>query len=162
MSRQPAQRGAARPGARPVARRVHNENPRQGGQFGRHHRIRSNRRTSCGHNPLRDPARHRAGHHAARRAGRQRLFQQGQSRCGAVSRHCPCNSPQGQREKQASLLRQGPLQGSRPYRTRLRAAQALQTRRPEMRKDRTKFPLNRKLRRRPMLDQIRPHGLRSV
>lgn len=56
-------KGGARPGARTLAWRVHDQNPRQGGQFGRHHRVRSDRRPGCRHNPLRDPARHRAGHH---------------------------------------------------------------------------------------------------
>ena len=32
-------KGAARPGARPLAWRVHDENPRQSGQFRRHHRV---------------------------------------------------------------------------------------------------------------------------
>jgi hypothetical protein len=31
-----------------------------------------------------------------------------------------------------------------------------------MRKDRTKLQINRQLRRRPLLDQIRPHGLMST
>lgn len=159
MSRPPAQKGAARPGARPLAWRVHDENPRQSGQFRRHHRVRSDRWPGCGHNPLRDPAQHRAGHHAARRARRQRLFQQGQSRRGANARYRPGDPSQGQREERTCLLRQDTLQGSRPHRTGLRSAQALQTRGSAMRKNRAELPLHRKLRSRPMLDQIRPHGL---
>lgn len=159
MSRRPEQRGAARPGARTLAWRVHDQNPRQGGQFGRHHRVRSDRRPGCRHNPLRDPARHRAGHHPTRRTGRQRLFQQGQSRRRPGSRHRPGDPAQGQREERAGLLRQDALQGARSDRARLRAAQALQARRFAMRKDRTEFPLDRQLRRRPMLAQIRPHAL---
>jgi hypothetical protein len=31
-----------------------------------------------------------------------------------------------------------------------------------MRKDRTKLQINRQLRRRPLLDQIRPHGLDTI
>jgi hypothetical protein len=31
-----------------------------------------------------------------------------------------------------------------------------------MRKDRTKLQINRQLRRRPLLDQIRPHGLAAA
>jgi hypothetical protein len=31
-----------------------------------------------------------------------------------------------------------------------------------MRKDRTKLQINRQLRRRPLLDQIRPHGLAKI
>ena len=38
-------------------------------------------------------------------------------------------------------------------------AQALQARCAPLRKDRTKLQINRQLRRRPLLDQIRPHGL---
>ena len=106
MSRPPAQKGAARPGARPLAWRVHDENPRQSGQFRRHHRVRSDRWPGCGHNPLRDPAQHRAGHHAARRARRQRLFQQGQSRRGANARYRPGDPSQGQREERTCLLRE--------------------------------------------------------
>src|SRR6202034_268728 len=41
------------------------------------------------------------------------------------------------------------------------ALQALQARRAPLRKDRTKLQINRQLRRRPMLDQIRPHDLRA-
>ncbi len=38
------QRGARRPGARTLARRLHHENPRKIGRFRRHHRHRSDRR----------------------------------------------------------------------------------------------------------------------
>ena len=61
-----------------------------------------------------------------------------------------------------SLLRQNPLQSPRPHRAGRRTPQALQTRRAPMRKDSSKLQINRQLRRRPMLDQIRPHGLGSA
>ena len=49
--------------------------------------------------------------------------------------------------------------GPRPHRAGRRTAQALQARRPTLRKDRSKLQIHRLLRRRPMLDQIRPHNL---
>jgi hypothetical protein len=65
------------------------------------------------------------------------------------------------RKGQADLLRTHPRQGPRPHRAGRRTAQALQAGRAPMRKDRTKLQINRQLRRRPLLDQIRPHGLRE-
>ena len=54
----------------------------------------------------------------------------------------------------------GPLQGSRAYlQAGRRTAQALQAGRAPLRKDRPKLQINRLLRRRPLLDQIRPHSL---
>ncbi len=46
MCRRLEQRGAGRPGARPLARRLHHENPRKIGRLRRHHRLRSDRRRS--------------------------------------------------------------------------------------------------------------------
>ena len=48
------------------------------------------------------------------------------------------------------------------HRAGRRTAQALQAGRPPLRKDQTKLQINRHLRRRPLLDQIRPHGLDAV
>lgn len=66
---------------------------------------------------------------------------------------------QGQREKQAEVLRQDALQSPSPYRAGIRTHQTVQARRPTLRKDSSKFPVHRQFRCRPMLDQIRPHGL---
>ena len=48
MCRRPEQRGARRAGARPLARRLHHENPRKIGRLRRHHRLRPDRRRSFG------------------------------------------------------------------------------------------------------------------
>ncbi|MEP9357074.1 3-oxoacyl-ACP reductase, partial [Xanthobacter sp. KR7-65] len=40
--------------------------------------------------------------------------------------------------------------------------QTLQARRATLRKDGSKLPIHRQFRRRPLLDQIRPHGLGRV
>ena len=50
-------------------------------------------------------------------------------------------------------------QGPSPHRAGRRTAQALQAGHATLRKDRPKLQINRLLRRRSMLDQIRPHGL---
>ena len=90
---------------------------------------------------------------------RQGLRQQGQSRSGEGARHRSGHPAQGQRTRQTSLLRQDPLQGALSHRTGYRTAQALQTRRATLRKDRKKLQINRQLRCRPLPDQIRPHSL---
>ena len=108
---------------------------------------------------LRNPARYRARHSAARRHLRQRLRQQGQPGRSESARHRSGHPAQGERKEQASLLRTHPLQSPRTHRAGRRTAQALQARRAPLRKDRTKLQINRQLRRRPLLDQIRPHGL---
>ena len=90
---------------------------------------------------------------------RQRLRQQGQPRGGKGARRRAGHPAQGQRKRQAGLLRPHPLQGKGSHRAGRRTPQALQARRAPMRKDRTKLPINRQLRRRPLLDQIRPHSL---
>ena len=159
MCRPPEQRGARRASARSLARRLHHENPRKIGRLRRHHRLRPDRRRSLRRASFRYPARYRPRHSAPRRHLRQRLRQQGQSRGGEGARHSSRHSPQSQRARQTSLLRKDPLQGALAHRTGRRTAQALQARRPPMRKDRTKLQINRQLRRRPLLDQIRPHGL---
>ena len=46
MYRRLVQRGAGRPGARPLARRLHHEDPRKIGRLRRHHRLRPDRRRS--------------------------------------------------------------------------------------------------------------------
>ena len=93
---------------------------------------------------------------------RQRLRQQGQPGRRKSARHRSGHPAQGERKQQACLLRTHPLQGSRPHRAGRRTAQALQAGRAPMRKDRTKLQINRQLRRRPLLDQIRPHGLNNA
>ena len=93
---------------------------------------------------------------------RQRLRQQGQPRGGKGARRRAGHPAQGQRKRQAGLLRPHPLQGKGSHRAGRRTAQAVQARRAPMRKDRTKLPINRQLRRRPLLDQIRPHSLGPV
>ena len=90
---------------------------------------------------------------------RQRLRQQGQSGRRESARRRSRHSPQGQRKRQASLLRPHPLQSPRAHRAGRRTAQAVQARRAPMRKDSQELQINRQLRRRPLLDQIRPHGL---
>jgi hypothetical protein len=159
MCRRPEQRGARRASARAVAWRLHHENPRKIGRLRGYHRLRPDRRRSLRRASLRNPARYRARHSAPRRHLRQRLRQQGQSGRRESAPHRSRHPPQGQRKEQASLLRTHPLQGPRPHRAGRRTAQALQARRAPMRKDRTKLQINRQLRRRPLLDQIRPHGL---
>jgi hypothetical protein len=65
--------------------------------------------------------------------------------------------------KGASLfLRPHSLQALRAHRAGRRTAQALQASRAALRKDRSKLQINRLLRRRLMLDQIRPRGLSRV
>jgi hypothetical protein len=71
----------------------------------------------------------------------------------------PALSAQSQRARQTSLLRKHPLQGALAHGTGRRTAQTLQTRRTALRKDSLELQINRKFRRRPVLDQIRPHGL---
>ena len=159
MYRRPEQRGARRPGARALAWRLHHENPRKIGRLRGYHRLRPDRRRSLRRASLRNPARYRARHSAARRHLRQRLRQQGQSGRRESARHRSGHPPQGERKEQASLLRTHPLQSPRTHRAGRRTAQALQARRAPLRKDRTKLQINRQLRRRPLLDQIRPHGL---
>jgi hypothetical protein len=138
---------------------LHHENPREIGRLRRHHRLRPDGRRSLRRASLRNPARYRTRHSAPRRHLRQRLRQQGQPRRREGARHCSRDPPQSQRKEQADLLRPNPLQGPRAHRAGHRTAQALQAGRPPMRKDRTKLQINHQLRRRPMLDQIRPHGL---
>ena len=159
MCRRPGRKGARRASARPFARRLHHENPRKIGRLRRHHRLRSDRRRSFRRASLRNPARHRTRRPASRRHLRQRLRQQGQPRGRKGARHRAGHPAQGQRKRQAGLLRAHPLQGPRPHRAGRRTPQAVQARRAPLRKDRTKLPINRQLRRRPLLDQIRPHRL---
>ena len=90
---------------------------------------------------------------------RQRLRQQRQPRGDKGARRCAGHPAQGQRKRQAGLLRANPLQGKGSHRTGRRTAQAVQARRAPLRKDRTKLQIHRRLRRRPLLDQIRPHRL---
>ncbi len=159
MCRRPGQKGARRPGARTLAWRLHHENPRKIGRLRRHHRLQSDGWRSLRRTPLRNPARHRTRHSAPRCHLRQRLCQQGQSRGSESARHRSRHSPQSQRKGQAGLLRANPLQGPRTHRAGRRQAQAIQARRATLRKDRPKLQIHRRFRRRPMLDQIRPHGL---
>ena len=77
--RRPEQRGARRPGARALARRLHHEDPCKIGRLRGHHRLRPDRRRSLRRASLRNPARYRARHSAPRRHLRQRLRQQGQT-----------------------------------------------------------------------------------
>ncbi len=162
MYRRLEQRGARRASARALAWRLHHENPRKIGRLRGYHRLRPDRRRSLRRASLRNPARYRARHSAARRHLRQRLRQQGQSGRRKSAWHRSGHPAQGQRKEQASLLRPHPLQSPRTHRAGHRTAQALQARRAPLRKDRTKLQINRQLRRRPLLDQIRPHGLLLV
>src|ERR1700691_5568450 len=66
-------KGARRASARPLARRLHHENPRKIGRLRRHHRLRPDRWRSLRRAALQKPARHRTRHSAARRHLRQRL-----------------------------------------------------------------------------------------
>src|SRR5580704_11359832 len=150
---------ARRASARSLAWWLHHENPPKIGRLRRHHRLRPDRRRSLRRASLRNPARYRARHSAPRRHLRQRLRQQGQSGRRESARHRSRHPPQGQRKEQASLLRTHPLQGPCPHRAGRRTAQALQARSAPMRKDRTKLQINRQLRSRSLLDQIRPHAL---
>ena len=159
MCRRLEQRGARRASARAFAWRLHHENPRKIERRRGYHRLRPARRRSLRRASLRNPARHRARHSAPRRHLRQRLRQQGQSGRRKSARHRSSHPAQGERKEQASLLRAHPLQSPRTHRAGRRTAQALQARRAPPRKDRTKLQINRQLRRRPLLDQIRPHGL---
>jgi len=63
--------GARRSSPRPLAWRLHDQDPRKGGRPRRPDRLRSDRRRSLGLHPLRDPARRRAGHIPSRRHCRQ-------------------------------------------------------------------------------------------
>ena len=162
MCRRLEQRGARRASARSLARRLHHENPRKIGRLRRHHRLRPDGWGSLRRASLRNPARHRARYSAPRRHLRQRLRQQRQPRGGEGARHCSRDPPQGQRKEQAGLLCTGPLQGPRAHRAGRRTAQALQAGRAPLRKDRPKLQINRLLRRRPLLDQIRPHSLENL
>ena len=162
MCRPPEQRGARRASARSLARRLHHENPRKIGRLRRHHRLRPDRRRSLRRALFRYPARYRPRHSAPRGHLRQTLRQQGQSCGGEGARHSPCHSAQSQRARQTSLLRKHPLQGALAHRTGRRTAQTLQTRRTALRKDSPELQINRKFRRRPLLDQIRPHDLVAV
>ena len=159
MYRRLEQKGARRPGARALAWRLHHENSRKIGRLRGYHRLRPDRRRSLRRASLRNPARYRARHSAPRRHLRQRLRQQGQPGRSESARHRSGHPAQGERKEQASLLRTHPLQSPRTHRAGRRTAQALQARRAPLRKDRTKLQINRQLRRRPLLDQIRPHGL---
>ncbi len=161
MCRRPAQKGARRASAGALAWRLHHENPRKIGRLRRHHRLRPDGGRSLRRASLRNPARHRARPSASRRHRRQRLRQQGQPGRRESARHCSRDPPQSQRKEQAGLLRAHPLQGPRAHRARRRTAQTNQARRATLRKDRPKLQINRLLRRRPMLDQIRPHSLGS-
>ena len=159
MCRRPEQKGARRASARTFARRLHHENPRKIGRLRQHHRLRPDRRRSLRRASLRNPARHRTRHPAARRHLRQRLRQQGQPRGGESARHRAGHPAHGQRKRQAALLRANPLQGKGSHRAGRRTPQAVQARRAPMREDSQELQINRQLRRSPLLDQIRPHGL---
>ena len=148
-----------RPGARPLTRRLHHQDPRKIGRLRGYHRLRPDRRRSFRRASLRNPARHRARHSASRRhlstkatPARPTARRQGRAASRRSSRTRPT-------KRQAGLLRPNPLQGKGSHRAGRRTAQALQARSAAMRKDRTKLPINRQLRRRPLLDQIRPHSL---
>lgn len=78
MSQRPAQKGAAGSSARPLAGRVHDENPCQIRCIGNHDRFRPDWRRERRRAALPHPPRHRAGHRAPRRHRRQRLCQQGE------------------------------------------------------------------------------------
>ena len=159
MCRRPGQKGASRAGARTFARRLHHQNPRKSDASGDIIAFDLTGGEASDGRPFETLL--DIGPDIQPRAviSRQRLRQQGQSRRRESARRRSRHSPQGQRKEQASLLRTHPLQGPPPHRAGRRTAQALRARRPPLRKDRTKLQINRQLRRRRLLDQIRPHGL---
>ena len=159
MCRRRAQKGAARSGARLLARWLLHQNPPEDRLRRPSHRIRPDRRREGRRAALPDPARARSRGRAARGDRRQGLRQQGQPPGGAGSRHHSRHSTQGQREGQAGLLRQDALQRPRPHRAGRRQDQALQARRPTLREGKAKFRILRRPLRRLHLDQFRPHGL---
>ncbi len=158
MSRQRAQKEAGKSGSAARAA-VHDENRRQIRQIGSADRLPPDWRRESRRATLRHAARHRTRHHAARRHRRQGVFQQGQPHRRTRTRHSPGHPAQGQREGQARLLRQGSLQGPRPHRAGRRRRQKLQARRASLRENRPQLWIHRQLRRRTMLDQVRPHDL---
>ena len=88
--------------------------------------------------------------------------QQGHNRGRRKSaRHRSPSSPTRptKRTSQASSHAPSTRPCARIEQERREGSSALQTRSAPMRKDRTKLQINRQLRRRPLLDQIRPHGL---
>src|SRR6202167_4486181 len=102
-------RGARRASGRPLARRLHYENPREIGRLRRYYRLRPDRRRSLRRASLRRSHRHRTRQSPARRHLRQRLRQQSQPPSGEEAWHCSRHSAQGQRAQQTSLLRKHPL-----------------------------------------------------
>ena len=158
MCRRPGQKGARRASARPFARRLHHENPRKIGRLRRHHRLRSDRRrTSDGRHfeTLLD-----IGPDVQPRAviSRQRLRQQGQPRGRKGARHRAGHPAQGQRKRQAGLLR------ATLYKARARIEQGVgrlkRFKRVALRCEKTERNF-RSIVTSPQasLDQIRPHRL---
>ena len=154
------QKGARRAGARTFARRLHHQNPRKIGRLRRHHRLRSDRRRSFRRASLRNSARYRARHSASRRDLSTKATP---ARPIATPRERAASLPSfptrpakrtSQPSSHASSTRPAP-----PHRAGRRTPQAVQARRAPMRKDSQELQVYRRLRRRPLLDQIRPHRL---
>ena len=152
-------KGARRASARTFARRLHHENPRKIGRLQRHHRLRPDRRRSFRRGVTSKPCSTSDPTSSLAPPSATKATPARPTRGGKGARRRAGHPAQGQRKGQAGLLRPHPLQGKGSHRAGRRTPQALQARRAPMRKDRTKLPINRQLRRRPLLDQIRPHSL---
>ena len=114
--RRPEQRGARRPSARALARRLHHEDPCKIGRLRRHHRLRPDRRRSLRRHhfeTLLD-----IGPDIQPRAVicDKGYASKARPRGGKSARHRSHRPPQGQRKDQASLLRTHPLQGPSAHR----------------------------------------------
>ena len=151
-------KGGQEGGARPLARRLHHQDPRQIGRLRRHLAFdltggeASDRRDF---ETLLD-----IGPDIQPRAviARQRLRQQGQSGRSESARRRAGHPAQGQRKRQAGLLRAHPLQGKGSHRAGRRTAQAVQARRAPMEKTARNFRLSSPSPQ-ASADQIRPHRL---
>jgi hypothetical protein len=76
----PAQKGAGKPGDRPLARRLQHQDPPEDRSSGPTHRVLPHRRRKERRAPLRDAARSRSRHHPSRGRRRQGIRRQSQSR----------------------------------------------------------------------------------
>ncbi len=161
MCRPWGQKRAGRPSARALARWLHHENLREIGRLRRHHRLRPDRRRSLharhfdvllDMGPDIQPRAVICDKGYASKANREAARKRG------IVPVIPHKA--NERDKPAFFART-------LYKARSRieqgvTAQALQTRAPPpMREDGPKLQINRRFRRRPVLDQIRPHSLVS-
>src|SRR4030081_3367104 len=159
MSRRPAQKGAGRAGARPIAGRLFQQNPPEVRFRWLAAGLPPDRRRGQRQPQLRDPARHWPGHHPEGGARRQRLRRQGEQRGGAPARHLPRHPVPRECRRQTGVLPQDTLQRTRPRRTGRRQDQALQTHRLALREDGTELRRLYLARLHLYLGEIRPHDL---